>query len=91
MITYYQWMDMTPTLVNDRYWASYNNVYFPDFRNISGEENEVSKKGPQLYSWQHSSRANIFRRQHSNVTDKDSMIYMMRSVRYLQHFSMFFV
>lgn len=79
MVTYYQSVDMTAKLVKDTYWASYNNVYFPDFRNISGEEDQVGKKGPQLYSWEHSSRANIFRRQHSNVTDLDSMFYMMRS------------
>ena len=57
MTNYYESADMTEILNN--------NSYFPDFRNISGEEEKVKKKGPELYSWQNSSRAKIFRRDHS--------------------------
>ena len=80
MVTYYQWTDMTDKLIQDTYWASYNNVYFSDFRVLSHEEDQVAIKGPQLYSWANSSRANIFRRDHIKVLNLTSMIYMMRLV-----------
>jgi hypothetical protein len=78
MVTYSESQDMTDVLINQTYWASYNNVYFPDFRKISGEDKLVDKMGPQLYSWQNSSRAKIFRRDHGKVVDLDSMMKMMR-------------
>jgi hypothetical protein len=81
MVTYYHSVDMTDQLIKDGYWASYNNVYFPDFRIISGEEAMAAKKGPQLYSWTDSSRAKIFRRDQHNVTDQQTMIRMMRLMK----------
>ena len=78
MVTDFEYVDMTDKLNADTYWASYNNVYFPDFRNLSGEEAMVQKKGPELYSWHDSSRAKIFRRDHNKVVDLESMIKMMR-------------
>ncbi|CAF4292919.1 unnamed protein product, partial [Adineta steineri] len=78
MTTYHESRDMTEILNKNSYWASYNNIYFPHFRNISGEEEMVKKKGPQLYSWQNSSRAKIFRRDHGKVIDLPTMIHMMR-------------
>ncbi len=69
MTTYHESADMTEILNNKSYWASYNNIYFPDFRNISGEEAMVKEKGPALYSWQNSSRAKIFRRDHNKILD----------------------
>ena len=81
MVTNFEYADMTDTLSTDRYWASYNNVYFPDLRDLSGEEAMVQKKGPELYSWKNSSRARIFARDHVKVVDLPSMIKMMRSVR----------
>lgn len=70
--------DMTDVLINNTYWASYNNVYFPRFRVISGEEDLVKQKGPQLYSWKNSSRARIFERDHVKVVNLTTMIHMMR-------------
>lgn len=81
MVTYYQSKDMTEKLNADGYWASYNNVYFDEFRKISGEEAMVQEKGPQLYSWANSSRAKIFERDHNNVVDLDTMIHMMRFIQ----------
>ena len=80
LITYHESADMTETLNNHSYWASYNNIYFPDFRNLSGEEEQAKEKGPQLYSWQNSSRARIFRRDHNKVIDLPTMIHMMRFI-----------
>jgi Phospholipase B len=48
LVTYHESRDMTEILNNNSYWASYNNIYFPDFRNISGEEAMAKKKGPEL-------------------------------------------
>ena len=80
MVTDFEHVDMTPTLISNTYWASYNNVYFPRFRDISGEEKMAQLKGPQLYSWQNSSRARIFARDHVKVVDMPTMINMMRFV-----------
>ena len=80
MTTYHESKDMTEILNNNSYWASYNNIYFPHFRDISGEEAMVREKGPALYSWQNSSRAKIFRRDHVKVVDLPTMIHMMRLV-----------
>ena len=78
LITDYESQDITDVLNNNSYWASYNNVYFPRFRNLSGEEEMVNQRGPELYSWQNSSRARIFARDHHKVVDLPSMIHMMR-------------
>jgi hypothetical protein len=80
MVTYSLSEDMTERLINDSYWASYNNVYFQDFRDISGEEAMVNKKGPELYSWKNSSRSRIFQRDQHKVVNLDTMIYMMRFI-----------
>lgn len=80
MTTYHESADITEILINNSYWASYNDIYFPDFRNISGEDEMVKEKGPELYSWQNSSRAKIFRRDHHKVVDLSTMIRMMRLV-----------
>ena len=80
MVTDFEHVDMTATLISNTYWASYNNVYFPRFRDISGEEKMAQLKGPQLYSWQNSSRARIFARDHVQVVDMPTMVKMMRFV-----------
>ena len=80
MIPYHESKDITEILINNSYWASYNNIYFPNFRNISGEEALVKERGPELYSWQNSSRARIFRRDHGKVVDLSTMIHMMRLI-----------
>jgi hypothetical protein len=81
LVTNFEYTDMTDTLNKNSYWASYNNIYFPDFRELSGEEAMAQKKGPELYSWQNSSRARIFARDHVKVVDLPSMIKMMRLIR----------
>ena len=78
LVTYSKSVDMTHQFNTDTYWASYNNIYFPEFRQISGEDDLVKQKGPELYSWTNSSRARIFRRDHNNVTNITTMVHMMR-------------
>ncbi|CAF4416325.1 unnamed protein product, partial [Adineta steineri] len=77
LVNNFEYTDMTGKLNQDGYWASYNNVYFPDFRDLSGEEAMVQKMGPELYSWANSSRARIFARDQDKVVDLPSMIKMM--------------
>jgi hypothetical protein len=79
MVTYYQSVDMTDRLNNRSYWASYNNVYFDDFRKISGEEAKAANLS-ELYSWQNSSRSRIFERDHGKVVNETTMIHMMRLI-----------
>jgi hypothetical protein len=86
MVTYSQSADMTKTLIDDGYWASYNNVFFPDFRDISGEEAMVNQKGPELYSWKNSSRARIFQRNQTAVVSLTTMIQMMRFISKIFYF-----
>jgi hypothetical protein len=81
MVTDFEFQDMTDTLNNNSYWASYNNVYFPRFRDLSGEEKMAQEKGPQLYSWQNSSRSKIFERDHHNVVNLTTMMHMMRLIK----------
>ncbi len=81
MVTYSQSEDMTATLNNQSYWASYNNVYFENFRKISGEEERVNKLGPELYSWKNSSRARIFERDQGKVIDLPTMMHIMRLIK----------
>jgi hypothetical protein len=80
MVTYSKSQDMTNTLNNKTYWASYNNVYFPEFREISHEDQLVREKGPELYSWDKSSRARIFARDQHKVVDLPTMVHMMRLI-----------
>ncbi len=80
MVTFHQSADMTTTLNEKGYWASYNNIYFPDFRIISGEEQLVTDKGPELYSWANSSRARIFERDQHTVVDLTTMTHMIRLI-----------
>jgi hypothetical protein len=87
MVTYSQSADMTKRLIEDGYWASYNNVFFPDFRDISGEEAMVNQKGPELYSWKNSSRARIFQRDQNKVVNLTTMIQMMRFISKIFYFS----
>jgi len=79
LITYSESADMTNILKNTSYWASYNKVYFPNFRNLSGEDTMVKEKG-DMFSWYNCSRAKIFRRDHSKVVDIQSMIHMIRLI-----------
>lgn len=78
MVNDFESNDLTETLKKQSYWPSYNNVYFPRFRDISHEEQKAETNGPALYSWNSSARALIFARDHSKVVNMTTMIAMMR-------------
>ena len=44
---------------------------------------EKAKKEGDFYSYGHSPRAQIFKRDHANVKDMESMIHLMRSNNYM--------
>ncbi|XP_050409470.2 putative phospholipase B-like 2 [Patella vulgata] len=74
MVTY---QDLTALLQTNTYFASYNVAYFPGVFNASGG-NEMVKKYGDWFSYNYTARANIFRRDHGNVRDIDSMMKLMR-------------
>ncbi|KAL5017012.1 hypothetical protein ScPMuIL_006601 [Solemya velum] len=69
--------DMTDFLQKQTYWPSYNTAFFPEIFNMSGDQANVDKFG-DWFTYDHTPRANIFRRDHINVKDIDSMMKMMR-------------
>ncbi len=69
--------DVTHVLRKQGYWASYNIPYFEEISKISGNEYEAKKLGPS-YSLNAAPRAQIFRRDHSKVTNLKSMYKLMR-------------
>lgn len=71
------WEDRTDTLRNTSYWSSYNIAYYPHIYNMSGAMDAFIKYG-DFFSYTHSPRSNIFRRDHHKVNDIESMINLMR-------------
>ena len=50
---------------------------FKEIFNASGQQEMVEKFG-DWFTYEHTARANIFRRDHSKVKDLDSMLKLMR-------------
>jgi hypothetical protein len=57
--------------------VQYNVAYFPRTFNLSGTAQMVAQYG-DYYSYDHTARANIFRRDHSQVVDADSLKKLIR-------------
>ncbi|ETN71256.1 lysophospholipase [Necator americanus] len=75
--------DMTHTLLRQKYWPSYNTPYFPKIFEWS-ESGRMVKKYGDWFSYEKTPRALIFRRDHDDVTDMNSMIRLMRSNNYTE-------
>uniref|UniRef100_A0A3B3HSJ2 Phospholipase B-like n=1 Tax=Oryzias latipes TaxID=8090 RepID=A0A3B3HSJ2_ORYLA len=69
--------DKTQELLRNGYWASFNIPYYEEIFNASGCNELVEKFGP-WFSLDQNPRAQIFRRNQTQVTDLDSMIRLMR-------------
>lgn len=69
--------DVTDHLRNDGFWSSYNTPYFTNIFDLSGYPALVEEFGP-FFSYANTSRAEIFRRNYTNVTDLPSMQALMR-------------
>ncbi|KAM7034381.1 putative phospholipase B-like 2 [Acridotheres tristis] len=75
--------DQTELLYQQGYWASYNVPFFEEIFNASGNLELVKKYG-DWFTYDKNPRAQIFRRNQTQVQDLDSMIRLMRSNNYLQ-------
>uniref|UniRef100_A0A8D3AJL0 Phospholipase B-like n=1 Tax=Scophthalmus maximus TaxID=52904 RepID=A0A8D3AJL0_SCOMX len=69
--------DKTQELLEKGYWASYNIPYYEEIFNASGCNELVEKFGP-WFSLDQNPRAQLFRRNQTDVTDVDSMVRLMR-------------
>ncbi|KAM8961143.1 putative phospholipase B-like 2 [Pelodytes ibericus] len=69
--------DKSDELYNKGYWPSYNIPYFEEIFNASGQPALVEKYG-DWFTYDQSPRAQIFRRNQTNVHDLTSMIQLMR-------------
>ena len=67
--------DMTQKLIADGYWASYNNPYFTDIREISGNE-ALCRQDPN-YCHDSDPRAKIFKEHQHEVVDIETMKTMI--------------
>ncbi|XP_034251740.1 putative phospholipase B-like 2 [Thrips palmi] len=70
--------DLTSVLLSQGYWASYNVPYFKDVFSMGGNEPLVRKFG-DWFTFEHSPRAEIFRRDQGKVSDLQGMWRLMRS------------
>ncbi|NP_001076460.1 putative phospholipase B-like 2 precursor [Danio rerio] len=75
--------DKTTELFQTGYWASYNIPYFEEVFNASGGQELVQKYG-SWFSFSQNPRAQIFRRNQTQVTDIQSMERLMRYNNYLE-------
>jgi hypothetical protein len=69
--------DKTDILNSEAYWASYNIPYFTNVFDVSGNLAQELQFG-SFFSYTNYSRAEIFRRNYTDVVDVDSMKALMR-------------
>ena len=62
------WMDMTPWLRSNGYWASYNRPFFPWIQQVSDQQKMIDKYGDH-FSWHNTSRAVLFRAMHAGYSN----------------------
>jgi hypothetical protein len=70
--------DVTNTLRSQNYWPSYNIPYFSDMYVVTGNQAAYDKYG-DVWSYQNTPRAQIFRRDQSSVKDVATLQRLMRS------------
>lgn len=73
--------DITPVLQEQGYWPSYNIPYFPAIYNISGYLEAAARYGND-YVYAKAPRANIFRRNATDVSDPASLGNLLRYNNY---------
>jgi hypothetical protein len=69
--------DVSPVLIEQGYWGSYNIPYFKNIYDVSGYPAQEAKYGDS-FSYQRCPRAQIFRRNHSAVTSFEDVQAIMR-------------
>jgi len=74
---FYMYEDVTPFINQHGYWASYNVPYFKAAWVRSGYQLMERMYG-DLFSWENTPRAKIFRQRQGNITDLESLKRFMR-------------
>ena len=74
----YRSMDATPILQESGFWASYNVNYFDDLRALSGVQAKADGGKLECCDYERCSRAHIFNRDASKVTNSLEMRKLMR-------------
>ncbi|XP_067680235.1 putative phospholipase B-like 2 isoform X1 [Haliotis asinina] len=74
---YVEHADVTDVLKKNTYWASYNIAYFPKIFQMSGQQQFVDKYG-DYFTHDMCRRAQIFRRDHHKVKDKETLYKLLR-------------
>lgn len=69
--------DVTDFLNQNNYWSSYNVPYFQDIYNITGYA-DMAKKYGDLYSYQNTPRAKIFKRDQAQVETLADIQWILR-------------
>eukprot|EP00795_Rhopilema_esculentum_P015337 gene15337-6558_t len=69
--------DMSMKLQYQTYWASFNVPYFPYIYNLSGFASAKAKMG-SFFDYDLTPRSQIFKRDHSKITDMHSLFTVMR-------------
>eukprot|EP01156_Anaeramoeba_ignava_P006407 Anaeramoba_ignava/a348577_30.p1 GENE.a348577_30~~a348577_30.p1 ORF type:complete len:555 (-),score=170.36 a348577_30:1164-2828(-) len=80
---YFYYQDVTEFLRNYSYWPSYNIPFSKKIYNETGYEARKEKYGPEQYSYENCSRADIFRRNQTMIKTIEDMKEMMRYNDYL--------
>ncbi|KDO27535.1 hypothetical protein SPRG_06802 [Saprolegnia parasitica CBS 223.65] len=70
--------DMTQVLRDQGYWASYNVPYFPAIYNATGFRAKFDLQGSSDWTYNHTARAEIFRRDAPHVATLEDLKHLMR-------------
>jgi hypothetical protein len=70
-------LDVTPVLVAQGYWPSYNIPYIPFIYDISGYPAMAAKYGPS-YTYENATRAQLFARNASDAVDNSTVRALLR-------------
>jgi len=74
--------DRTEQLLKNKYFPSYNLALFPQIFNLSGGQGPAEQYG-DWWTYDNAPRAKIFKRDHSNITDIEGMVKLMRQNNFL--------
>uniref|UniRef100_A0A915E929 Phospholipase B-like n=1 Tax=Ditylenchus dipsaci TaxID=166011 RepID=A0A915E929_9BILA len=75
-----KYKDMSFYLKQKTYFASYNIPFFKSISHITGFDQQAAKMS--WFSWSQCPRARMFKRDHANVTDLDTLTKLMRYNNY---------
>ena len=74
--------DLTPALLQQSYWASYNRAFFPDIHQVSGGGQMEADFG-DWFSYARTPRARIFAEEQAGVTSAAALLGLLRANTHL--------